>query len=104
MFCMISSLVCKNIELDAVGRQFKPYLTTVWGMRVEKPSQLALVLKYFRKFMGQAPIVTFALRLYNSYNHALAPGPHTWPSLGLLGHSPTPSAIKQWMSDVSAAI
>ena len=27
---------------------------SVWGARGEKPSQLALVFKYFRQFMGQA--------------------------------------------------
>ena len=35
-----------------------------------------------RKTMGQAPFVTFALRLYNCYNHAHSPGQHMWPSPG----------------------
>ena len=39
----------------------------VWGLRVEKPSQLALVFKYFRKFMGQALLGHF-LRLGGSTN------------------------------------
>ena len=48
-----------------------------------------------RKTMGQAPFVTFPPRLYNSYNHAQAPGQHIHvaesgpPAPGL-----TPSAPK----------
>ena len=47
--------------------------------------------------MGQAPFVTFVPRLYNSYNHAHVPDPLMWPSQG---PGPTPSAPKQWKSDV----
>ena len=58
-----------------------------------------------RTSKGQAPFVNFTprlRRLYNGYNHAHAPGLHTWPSPGLLrlAPGPTPSAPKQWKSDV----
>ena len=55
-----------------------------WGVRVasEKPSMLALVLKYFQQFMGQSTLVKYARRLHNSYNHAHAPGQHMWLSPG----------------------
>ena len=64
-----------------------------------------------RENNGQATFVTFAPRLYNlnHYNHAHAPGPHMGPtrSPGPWPHSKcsktvevTPSAPKQWKSDV----
>ena len=50
---------------------------------------------------GQAISGTFVPRLYNSYNHARAPGQHMWLHYGrVLAHGPTPSAPKWWKSDV----
>ena len=96
----------KNIFTEAEASPVTPVnvglymgVGPVWGVRVENPSQLVLVFKYFdnsRKTMGQAPFVTFAPRLYNRYNHAHAPAPLMWQSQG---PGPTPSAQKQWNSD-----
>ena len=58
-------------------------------MRVENENPLVWpsFFKYFRQFRVKkkrrpSTFVAFALRFYNSYNHAHAPGPHIWPSLG----------------------
>ena len=69
----------------------------VWGMRVEKPSPLALVFQYFRQFICQALLghflggstITFItpMRQASTCGRVLAPGP-------------TPSAPKQWKSDL----
>ena len=52
----------------------------MWEVGFEKPSGWVIVFEVFliiqEKIYGQAPFVTFALRLYNSCNHAHAPGPH----------------------------
>ena len=52
------------------------------GMRVEKPSSMAFIFQVFsRKTEGQA-LLWLCSELYNSYNHAHAPGQHMWLSLG----------------------
>ena len=69
-----------------------------WGLKNLRVNvqRCARVFKYFRQFKEKRGPVTFcdfAPRLYNRYNHAHwhAPCPHKWP---------TPSAPKQWRSDV----
>ena len=62
----------------------------MWGVRpweLKYPQSSPLFSSSFdnsRKNNGQAYFVTFAPRLYNSYNHAHAQGPHMWPSPGPL--------------------
>ena len=64
----------------------------VCGAKVEKPSASAIAFQVFSIIQGfnsrTKLSVTFALRLYNSYNYTVC-------ALG-----PTPSAPKQWESDV----
>ena len=56
-----------------------------WGLK--NPLAWPSFFKYFRQFKEKqrpSTFVTFALRIYNSYNHAHAPGssPSLWPSPG----------------------
>ena len=51
----------------------------ICGVSFEKPSAWATVFQVFWQF---ALSVSFALRLYKSYNHAHAPGQHMWPGPG----------------------
>ena len=55
-----------------------------------------------KKTNGPLPslIVTFALRLRNSCNHAHVLGQHMWPSPGPWLPGQTPSDPKQWKLDV----
>ena len=57
----------------------------VRGMRVKNHPVWPSFFKYFRQFKKKqrpSTFVTFALRLYNSYNHAHEPGLHMWPTPG----------------------
>ena len=91
------------LMLDLKLHQNKISTGAVWGVRL-RPSvstwQWAIVFKYFLQFMEKqwpSTFVTFTLRLYNSYNHAHAKGPHMWPSLSPWPYS---KSLKQWKSDV----
>ena len=73
-------------------------LISVWGWGLKSPhcgSLLSSIFDNSGKNNGQATFVTFALRFYNSYNHAThahAPGQQTWPSPG--------SAESKWSKTV----
>ena len=73
-------------------------LSAVWGVRVEQPSLLALVFKYFRQFNGPSTFVIFAWRLYNHNNHTHAPDQHIWPSPGPGPDSKCSKIVEIWCS------
>ena len=56
------------------------------GVRVENSSLFGLCFQVFSSQIstihGPSTFWTFPRRRYNRHNHAHAPGPHIWPSLG----------------------
>ena len=93
---IIQFYTCKTHKLNFVVQELNAVASWRWISKLQPQSALgveglknltpgspsALAFQYFRQFMGQTPFVTFAPRLYNSYNHSQAPGPHMWPSKG----------------------
>ena len=71
--CVLKKFNCISISTCA-------YLFICWYPHCER--LFSSIFDNSRKNNGQAPLVTFAPRLYNCYNHAGVPGPHMWPSPG----------------------
>ena len=94
-------MVLKNYY-HLINDSWSEYIESRLGERVVKLSLWAFVFKYFQEFkekQGPSTSVTFAPRLYSDTSnlcyHTHAPGQHM-----VLPPGPTPSAPKQWKSDV----